>query len=163
MMFLPWLGVGVSLIGAPTAPTAIPHSVPQLAALYGCKACRKGANEHGSGEPERELGSGPARGVERLPCGHDDLVHPLLRVRLAEPGSRGDELRQIASVLWVFPKPSLGFSSGKAQDRSNLSHFCCCVPRRGASIRNYCLDATIHCHGARGGGPKFRTGDWSQT
>ena len=64
MMFLPWLGVGVSLIGAPTAPTAIPHSVPQLAALYGCKACRKGANEHGSGEPERELGSGPARGVD---------------------------------------------------------------------------------------------------
>ena len=52
-------GVGVSLIGAPTAPTAIPHSVPQLAALYGCKTCRKGANEHGSGEPERELGSGP--------------------------------------------------------------------------------------------------------
>src|ERR1700737_1725706 len=92
-------GSDVSFIRAPAAPTTVPPAVPQLPALDGRQACGKGADEYGSSEPERQLGSRAACGVERLPCGDEDLVPPFLGVRLTKAGARGDELGQIASVL----------------------------------------------------------------
>src|ERR1700687_1073123 len=89
----------LSFAGLLTKPSFLaPSTITKASALGRCQRRRESTDEKRKRQPDRQLHRGLAGFIEIGLDLHDHLVVPLVRVGLAEAGSRSDHLRDIAAI-----------------------------------------------------------------